>query len=655
MRTLLSLLASLLLGSQAYASDTQNITQWHAVYQATLKTNVNSALSMLQDRYHTADTDSEKLYVSGLIYEYMSNINQPYYGSSQILDNHFAKLESKYIQALKERKNGNCDASVSLFSSLLQATKQQQDLESKALMNYQLCYTLNQQGQYHKSNFFCSSLMQQFSNGHPESIPSDLAIRVIANNFDFRGEYDIALNLYRRILNNMPAQSDTSGVYNDVGNLLSELGQFEQSEQYLIQALLARQLDAKPLEVAQVEHSLAAMYNKSKDYDKAISHYKNALTILDGLNYPYGQGLTYLGLGSAYIESGDLKSAVPMIRKALKLGEQYDNIRLQTESHLAAGSAYLKHDMQDKALEHGQAALNLSLTNSTSALQAKAQLLLSQVYGSLGEFSKALAHYKNYATLELANRDANNVKAIEALDLTKNEYEYDLQLAKINNERSLKLLEVEKLGDQQRAYNFAIFCLLILLIASLFVQRRTRIKSTLDTLTSSLNRSAIIDKIKDQCAKCSDDMRYVLILIDLDKFKLINDNYGHPTGDAVLRHVSKALKAKLNKDEYLGRLGGEEFVLLLKNVDEIDVPFRVQSIHKTISEKRIKTSNNQLLSVTASMAYLSTSKPLTNFDELYSILDQALYQAKRNGRNAIIDAYNEPIDLPPAAFESTTS
>ncbi|MEO0889435.1 MAG: GGDEF domain-containing protein, partial [Pseudomonadota bacterium] len=70
MRTLLSLLASLFLGSQANASDTQNITQWHAVYQATMKTNSKSALSMLQDRYHTADSNSEKLYVSGLIYEY---------------------------------------------------------------------------------------------------------------------------------------------------------------------------------------------------------------------------------------------------------------------------------------------------------------------------------------------------------------------------------------------------------------------------------------------------------------------------------------------------------------------------------------------------------------------------------------------------------
>jgi diguanylate cyclase (GGDEF)-like protein len=150
-------------------------------------------------------------------------------------------------------------------------------------------------------------------------------------------------------------------------------------------------------------------------------------------------------------------------------------------------------------------------------------------------------------------------------------------------------------------------------------------------------------------------MRYVLALFDLDNFKLINDKYGHPVGDLVLTQVCKSLQSKLNKGEYLGRIGGEEFILLLKNVDEIDVPFRVQSLHKTISEKQIKTDDGHSVNVTASLAYLSTSKPLSNFDELYSILDQALYQSKRNGHDAVIDAYNEPIDLPLSAFESTTA
>ncbi|MGR5470333.1 tetratricopeptide repeat-containing diguanylate cyclase, partial [Vibrio astriarenae] len=107
---------------------------------------------------HTANTNHEKLYVSGMIYEYMSNINQPYYGSSQALGNRFAKLESKYILAISEYKKGNYDTSVNIFTSLRENTKQYSDVESTALMNFHLCYILNRQGQYHKANFYCSSL-----------------------------------------------------------------------------------------------------------------------------------------------------------------------------------------------------------------------------------------------------------------------------------------------------------------------------------------------------------------------------------------------------------------------------------------------------------------------------------------------------------------
>ncbi|WP_321383938.1 tetratricopeptide repeat-containing diguanylate cyclase [uncultured Vibrio sp.] len=651
MRTLYSLLLFVLSCNPTNASHTQytkqnqNVTQWHSVYQATLKTNANSALTLLESRYHSAKYDSEKLYVSGLIYEYMANIQQPYYGNSQSLNNEFASLESEYILALNERKQGSYDASVNSFISLRNKMKQSSNIEGEALMNYQLCYTLNQQGRYHKAHFFCSSLESHLDSEHQESFPKDLSLRIIANNYNFRGDYEKSISVYRRLLANMPYQSDPSGVYNDVGNLLAELGQFEQSEQYLIQALLARQTDGTPVQVAQVEHSLAAMYAKAKAFDKAITHYKNSLTILEQVKYPYGQGLVYLGLSSATAESGDIEDALKYVNQALALGERYENKHLQTEAHLAAGFAYLKSFDAEAAIEHANSALRLSTDNSHLLLQATAQLLLSRAYQQQQNYQTALSHYEAYSTLELANRDSKNIKAMEALDLTKNEYEYDLNLARLNTERDLKQSEFEKLTDQKRIYHFVVFVLVSLLALTIVLLRQTRKKARLDSLTSALNRSTSIEMIKSQTTKADRELRYVLALIDLDNFKSINDTYGQPTGDRVLKQVCHKISAKLNKGELIGRLSGEEFILLLKNVDEIDVPFRIQSLHKTISEQRIQTEKNEEISVTASLAYLATSKPLTHFDELYSALDQALSQAKRNGCNVIIDAYDEPINL----------
>ncbi len=647
MRKLYPLLSSLLLTCHVYANNTknveqQNITQWHAVYQSTLENNPNSALNLLQNRYHTATYDEEKLYVSGLIFEYMSNRDQPYYGNSQSRNSSFAKLESKYIQALRERKQGRYDASVKTFTALRDEMKQSSNIEGEALMNYQLCFTLNQQGRYHRAHFFCSSLERHLDETQLENFPKDLPLRIIANNYNFRGDNEKSLDVYRRLLESMPQQSDPSGIYNDVGNLLAEIGQFEQAERYLTQALLARQLNATPLKVAQVEHSLAAMHAKAQNFDDSIVHYKNSLTLLEQINYPYGEGLAYLGLASALVETGKVEQAIRYIDAALKLGERAENVHLQTEAHLTAGSVYLEESKPKLAIKYGNNALTLATDNARPLLQAKAQLLLSNAYQSIQDYQSALAHYQAYSTLELSNRDANNLKALEALEQTKSEYEHDLKITRLNNEQKLKQSELERLTAQQNTYSFTVVFLVILLILALMLKRQTRKASRLDTLTCALNRSACITSIKGQRTKAKQNMRHVLALINIDNLTSINNTYGYPVGNLVLKQVCQRLSDTLNRGECLGRLNGNEFVVLLKNIDEIEVPFRIQALHQMISEERVKTDRDEEVTISARLVYLATSNPLTNFDELYTSLEQARKQAESNGQCAIIDAYDEP-------------
>ncbi|MGU3845545.1 tetratricopeptide repeat-containing diguanylate cyclase, partial [Vibrio diabolicus] len=117
--------------------------------------------------------------------------------------------------------------------------------------------------------------------------------------------------------------------------------------------------------------------------------------------------------------------------------------------HLAAGFAYLKNHATEKSIAHGKVALTLAINNSRPLLQAQAQLLLSKAYQAQGDYKLALEHHEAYSNIELANRDASNIKALEALDLTKKEYEYDLQVARLNNEKSLNQHQFEKLADQK--------------------------------------------------------------------------------------------------------------------------------------------------------------------------------------------------------------
>lgn len=651
MRKLFLFFTLLAISAPLSAENAQSMTNWHSVYQRTVKTNKELALNMLQDRYHAVSSTAEKLYISGLILDYMFMLNQPYFGNNQAEDGKAARVESNYLNAIANRKKGKYDLSVKKFTELLNIAKADSDVPMKALFNYQLCYTLNEQGRYHQANFYCSSLEAALATGSLSFLPLDLAYRVIANNYDHRGNYQEALSKYAILLNLLPESSDPTGIYNDAALLMIEVGQYDQAKDYLLQALSIRKAKGSPLEIAQVEHSLATLFRKTHEYQLATQHYQNALLILKEERFYYGLGLTYLGLGSTILESGDLERALPYLEEALHLGKQTQNHRLQLESHIALADAYLSANALSQAETNARSALSLESNSSAPSLQAQALLISSKIEQQRKNFKSALSYYEEYANLELATRDASNIKAIKALDLTKKELEHELKLTEIRNLKDLKQHEFQELKYQQRAYNFVIACLIMAMGALWFIHKKAKTRAQIDDLTGVLNRASVIKKIKTKASISGSENKHVLALLDLDKFKDINDIYGHPTGDKVLRYICDSLTAKLHKGELIGRLGGEEFILLLTNVDEVDVPFRINSLHKTISEKHIYSESNQALKVTASMSYLSTSKSLKDFDELYSILDQALYQVKKTGRNSVIDAYNEPIDLPPSAFQ----
>ncbi len=128
-----------------------------------------------------------------------------------------------------------------------------------------------------------------------------------------------------------------------------------------------------------------------------------------------------------------------------------------------------------------------------------------------------------------------------------------------------------------------------------------------------------------------------VILIDLDYFKKINDTYGHPVGDEVLKSVSKAIMNARRINETAARVGGEEFVLLLPNCNLAQAVQVAERVRKTIKEERIVLSDGTEIRVTASIGVAATESYEPDGEKkLYSDADTALYRAKRNGRDLTI-------------------
>ncbi|WP_049751886.1 GGDEF domain-containing protein [Sulfurihydrogenibium sp. YO3AOP1] len=124
--------------------------------------------------------------------------------------------------------------------------------------------------------------------------------------------------------------------------------------------------------------------------------------------------------------------------------------------------------------------------------------------------------------------------------------------------------------------------------------------------------------------------------MDLDNFKQINDKFGHPAGDLVLKEVSNLLRTYLRANTIIGRLGGEEFGIILPNVTLENGKNVAERIRNVIENHEIKY-DGKVIRISASLGVTQVKEGDT-IDTLYRRVDEALYQAKRDGKNKVIVA-----------------
>jgi len=154
-------------------------------------------------------------------------------------------------------------------------------------------------------------------------------------------------------------------------------------------------------------------------------------------------------------------------------------------------------------------------------------------------------------------------------------------------------------------------------------------KARHDNLTGSLNRGAVFE----QAQRYLDESSLSLIMLDIDFFKRINDTFGHPTGDAVLQELVERLSFALKGRGNIGRVGGEEFTILLPDTALEESVSIAETIRQDVAGRAFSSLPSH--PVTASFG-VSWSAPGTRFEQAYSTADAALYRAKSQGRNRVV-------------------
>jgi diguanylate cyclase (GGDEF)-like protein len=160
--------------------------------------------------------------------------------------------------------------------------------------------------------------------------------------------------------------------------------------------------------------------------------------------------------------------------------------------------------------------------------------------------------------------------------------------------------------------------------------------STRDALTGAYNRMHFDERLRAEVAYALRHRTQVsLLVIDLDHFKRVNDTYGHPAGDAVLKSAADACMGALRTEDVFARFGGEEFAVVLRGIELKGAARLAERLRRAVAEQSIE-HDGQVIEVTLSAGCASLAccqRP--NPEELIAVADRRLYAAKQQGRNRV--------------------
>jgi diguanylate cyclase (GGDEF)-like protein/PAS domain S-box-containing protein len=170
------------------------------------------------------------------------------------------------------------------------------------------------------------------------------------------------------------------------------------------------------------------------------------------------------------------------------------------------------------------------------------------------------------------------------------------------------------------------------------MQEKLKILATTDYLSGLYNRAEFMNLAQREFVRAkSNNEELSLLIMDLDNFKTINDTFGHAAGDETIREIGRIIMTSFRKTDIAGRLGGEEFAVVLKNASLEEAKKVAEKFRETVAERKVIYRNKEI-SITASIgvaAICGNTDDINDIEEVLKMADDALYKAKANGRNRV--------------------
>jgi len=456
-----------------------------------------------------------------------------------------------------------------------------------------------------------------------------------------QGEYALGLVDMRRAVTlyekaNFPEHSRT--VVNGIATIYNRMGDYAQAQHFYERALKSQLGMASQREAVVTLYNLGRTRENLNQWDGAQKDYLRAIEISRKISYPRGEAYALRGLAGVDNARGEWRKAIERLAEAQKLTADLPDARLQAQIALIRGNALRGLKRPTEALASLNAALNAFKTAGALAELAATYAALAATSADLGDWRGA---YENQRLLKEAMDQLHTRQLDQRFTTLKVEFDTaarEKENALLSREKAATEVALEQ---QMRAGNLQVVVIALAAVLAVLLgllawrhrqtSRKMHALALTDELTGLPNRRAALARLADtlqarrECA---------VLIVDLDHFKSINDRHGHLIGDEVLRAVATVLTDAVREPMFAGRLGGEEFLLLLPDTDleaAMHVAERLRAAVASMDTSR--WSSGSALSI--SIGVTITNPNIVSVADALRGADEALFAAKAAGRNRV--------------------
>lgn len=432
---------------------------------------------------------------------------------------------------------------------------------------------------------------------------------------------------YSKIIENLGDYIALIKTYFVFTSIYTRQGEYGEAKKLLDKAWRIATENEYTLELCKAENNYGFLYNTSGEYQKSIPHLERGLLICEEHHYTVVEPTLHVNLALAYLRTGRISRAKHTLDKVLLSLKSGSHGISWAEAYMYKGEVLAIEGDYEEAIKQLKASMLVSSKHGYTAELAEATKILSDIYAQMGDYESAYSTIMDYMPLKTELNEKVKEGALIKLkmqyDLSKKEIEADIlrQQNAILEEQNRKIQEQTKeLGRLNEV---------------LGRQNDDLHQSAIeDYLTGVYNRKYFTLKMQEEFSIAKEQHQNVAcIVFDIDRFKNINDTYGHLVGDEVIKHISSICEESLDSDSLIGRFGGDEFMILMVDSTIDDAEIKANELIENIRLEPL-IIDKKPIPVTLSLGVSDNhfGQPTTT-DEMINIADKGLYLAKELGRN----------------------